>query len=832
MHVRGSEFEREIAEFVSQYDNEAYSCLNRHFYFQTEDGCIIPDVYSKKYSLIIEAYGDYRHANPHVYEASKVFHNGFTMQQIFEKDETRREETEVYQRLVEVQINRCVGTRLEIKSLRLRTKDSGVHEMIHSCLSTNKTITSHNSDLSDRDTLVKSLRTSYGDENVYPILNINTLQLKSLVKDISKMHGIPFEEVNEATKRLDEDVRHKAMPEGENKSLFMLKYDDCMQYSEPFRKFITAHPEVGDHVKVLYRQPRGLGKHAGGVIVTQDASKHMPLIAAGGEMRTPWVEGMNRKDLEVYGLIKFDLLGLETLRIIENCARLILKRHEGVSNPTWEQVRAWIDKTLDPETMDLDDQRVYENVFISGKFAGTFQFTAKHTQKFIKALQPRSIGDLSVATSIYRPGPLAAKVDKLYIERKRKAEAGEVFEYDHPAIEKVLGRTYGYLVFQEQLMHLAAELAGFNPDECDKLRKVILKRSVQAQAGQKGEVQKLEDKFIDGAVANGLKREKAIALFEEIAAMCSYAFNESHAVCYSIDSYHCAWLLTYYEAEWLCAYAETMIGNKENREIMMAEVKSLGYTIGNVDINHSYPEWTIDDANKKLIPSFKTVTGIGDAAIEEIMENRPYRDLRDLLWNGTEWRHAKMNKRVLDALIRIGGLDSLGMVGKGKLFEHARHLHEIVIGNYDLLRKRDGFNTLIMLIASEPVPQDWSQQEKLEMQRSLVGNVNVDELVSPSMVAKLSEKGIPSIDELEIGEKQISWFLVAGAEVKKTKTGKNYLKISAYGSTSTARTIMCWGYKSDSPPAAGGLWLAEVERNEGGWSTVSWRMRSITQTSP
>lgn len=307
--------------------------------------------------------------------------------------------------------------------------------------------------------------------------------------------------------------------------------------------------------------------------------------------------------------------------------------------------------------------------------------------------------------------------------------------------------------------------------------------------------------------------------------------SNSHAVCYSIDSYHCAWLLTYYEAEWLCAYAETMIGNKENREIMMAEVKSLGYTIGNVDINHSYPEWTIDDANKKLIPSFKTVTGIGDAAIEEIMENRPYRDLRDLLWNGTEWRHAKMNKRVLDALIRIGGLDSLGMVGKGKLFEHARHLHEIVIGNYDLLRKRDGFNTLIMLIASEPVPQDWSQQEKLEMQRSLVGNVNVDELVSPSMVAKLSEKGIPSIDELEIGEKQISWFLVAGAEVKKTKTGKNYLKISAYGSTSTARTIMCWGYKSDSPPTAGGLWLAEVERNEGGWSTVSWRMRSITQTS-
>lgn len=397
--------------------------------------------------------------------------------------------------------------------------------MIHSCRTSNKTIVSHNSDCADRDTLVKSLRTSYGDENVYPILNINTLQLKSLVKDISKMHGIPFEEVNEATKRLDEDVRHKAMPEGENKSLFMLKYDDCMQYSEPFRKFIAAHPEVGDHVKVLYRQPRGLGKHAGGVIVTQDASKHMPLIAAGGEMRTPWVEGMNRKDLEVYGLIKFDLLGLETLRIIENCARLVLKRHEGVTNPTWEQVRAWVDKTLDPETMDLNDQRVYENVFIGGKFAGTFQFTAKHTQKFIRAFQPRSIRDLSVATSIYRPGPLAAKVDKLYIEKKNRAAMGETFKYDHPAIEKVLGPTFGFPVFQEQLMQLAAELSSFTPDECDKLRKTILKRSVQAQAGQKGEVQKLEDKFIDGAVANGLPKEKAQALFEDLAAFASYGFN-------------------------------------------------------------------------------------------------------------------------------------------------------------------------------------------------------------------------------------------------------------------------------------------------------------------
>lgn len=207
-------------------------------------------------------------------------------------------------------------------------------------------------DLADRDKVLDQLRNFFGFENVVPISNYNTFKLKTLVKDIGKFYGVPFEETNAATRTVEDEVRRATMKHGDDKNLFVLKYEDAMGYhcadenkrkeshvcsgctpnctkpvSPSFRSFIDTYPQVGESIKILFKQNRSLGRHAGGVLVCDDLPNKMPLITSGGEPQSPWVEGVNFKHLEYIGnFIKYDLLGLETLRLIERTIDLIIKK--------------------------------------------------------------------------------------------------------------------------------------------------------------------------------------------------------------------------------------------------------------------------------------------------------------------------------------------------------------------------------------------------------------------------------------------------------------------------------------------------------------------------
>lgn len=181
-------------------------------------------------------------------------------------------------------------------------------------------------DVSNRALLIKLLRDKFGAENVVPISNYNSFKLKSLVKDVGKFYGVPFEETNNATKTVESEVRKATLKHGDDKNLFVLKFDDAMKYSPSFRAFMDKYPNVAAPITTLFKQPRSLGRHAGGVIVCDNIAKRMPLIASKGEQQTPWSEGVNVKELDQFGWIKFDLLGLDTLAMIENAIFLILQK--------------------------------------------------------------------------------------------------------------------------------------------------------------------------------------------------------------------------------------------------------------------------------------------------------------------------------------------------------------------------------------------------------------------------------------------------------------------------------------------------------------------------
>jgi DNA polymerase-3 subunit alpha len=211
------------------------------------------------------------------------------------------------------------------------------------------------------------------------------------------------------------------------------------------KNFLNDHPNLVVNDLII----SNCSRHAGGVVVGENLDVHMPLINSDGVRQTPWAEGQNVRHLEPMGFIKFDILGIASLRMIESAIRHILKRHFGVKEPTFEDVKKFYNDKLHPERMDLNDKKVYKNVFQKGNFAGIFQFTERGAQELCKKAKPNNIIDLSAITSIYRPGPLSANVDKDYIVAK---EAQESIKYIHPIIKQILEPTYGFCLAGNSLV--------------------------------------------------------------------------------------------------------------------------------------------------------------------------------------------------------------------------------------------------------------------------------------------------------------------------------------------------------------------------------------------
>jgi len=646
-------------------------------------------------------------------------------------------------------------------------------------------IGTHNCDVSDRDKVIDLLKKEFGEKTIVPISNFNGLQMKSLVKDVSKLHGLEFNEVNPHLHTGDD-----------TKGSVQLTYEGCMEHSPAFRALMKKYPAIDNDVKILGRQTKAVGKHAGGIIVHDDPDGIMPLISVRGDLQTPWSEGMAMKGLSPYGLVKYDLLGLDTLRIIERCVRRILKRHSGIRNPTFAQVKEWYDDNLTPSRIDPNLSDVFNHVFRESRFAGIFQFTNPSTQRFITDLDPRSVHDLAAATAIYRPGPLAADVDKLYIKARRD---GVKKDYGHAAVNECLEDTMGFVIYQEQIMEISMKLSGFSEVEADKLRKAILKRTTKDASKGKTLTDELHEKFVDGAEAKGYPRAKAELLYDDLQAFAAYGFNRAHSYSYGYISYQCAWLMTYYEPEWLCSYVESMLGDPDSRRRALAEIKAMGYDVAKVDINRSNREWEIASDNRTFYPSFLTVTGVGTSAVNELLVKRPYRKLEDLLWdeNGT-WRHSKFNSKSLGALVTLGAFDSMQIVGPGRTFENYKQLHHVIVDGQAELKKRlkkdPEYHTrrLAELIEESKTLTDWTRDEIVKNQIELYGSIDPDALLDDDLRMQLKAHDIPPLEECTTAKYGTYWMVLSDGKKKTARTGNNFFQLACYGSDGAIHRMFVW----------------------------------------
>jgi len=658
-------------------------------------------------------------------------------------------------------------------------------------------------DVSDPMEIKEHLISQWGQNTVVPITNYNTLQFRSLIKDISKLYGIDYKEVNDVTSKMLAEATPPAKKKNGIKSgVYTPTYEELMEFSPSLQKYFQKYEHVKSHVEGLLGQIRSQSRHAGGVVIADDLNTQMPLINSGGVIQTPWAEGQNVRHLEPLGFIKFDILGLASLRMVEDCIRHILRRHHGVNNPTFDDVKNFYNENLHPEKMNLNDEDVYKNIFHQGKWAGVFQFAEKGAQRFCSKAKPMSIIDLSAITSIYRPGPLAANVHEEYVESKNNPDS---IRYIHPLVKEVTGETFGFLIFQEQIALLAHKLGkNVSLDEGNLLRKLLTKKGTGKGHEKKDAI---HSKFIEGCLEKGIDKKDAQDLWDSFEYFSGYGFNKSHAVAYSVLSYQCAYLLHHFPVEWLAAFLDKEPEDRKEKAINIA--KSFGYGVLPCSVNHSDMNWSIKD-DKTLVQPLSSIKGLGEKAIEQILENRPFESIEDLLYHDNI-SYSKLNKKAIDVLIRCNALEEL----QDSRFMNMKHLWTCAVEEKP--KTRDKFQEAIDLYNNV---EDFSKEEKIEFMVNLAGVFPFSVIMSKKIVQKLDENEIPPISEFD-PDNCFCWFIPREVTKRITRNGREYAIVSVIDDTNQSAIIKVWNYTDTEPVHVNKPYIAKLDFDEWGFSSRS-----------
>ena len=661
-------------------------------------------------------------------------------------------------------------------------------------------------DVSSPMELKEIMQDKWGPTTVVPISNFNTLQLKSLVKDISKLYDIPFAEANSVTSRMVAEATPKAKAKhGIKAGVYIPTFEELMEFSDSLQAYLEKYPHIKDHIKVIYGQVRSTSRHSGGVVVGEDLDKHMPLIRSGGVIQTPWSEGQNVRHLEPLGFIKFDVLGLASLRMVETAIRHILKRHYNNPDPTFQDVRDYYNEYLHPDKIDLKDAKVYKNIFHKGKWAGIFQFTESGAQNFCKQAKPKNIIDISAITSIYRPGPLGANVDKKYVKAK---ENPRNIDYINKYVKDVTKETYGFLIFQEQIASLAHELGeGISLDEGNLLRKLLTKKGTGKGVQEK---EKIRKKFVKGCVNKKMTEDQANELWNNFEYFSGYGFNKSHAVSYSILSFQCAWLLNYYRAEWMAAFLDKEPDSRKEKAIGVA--KSMGFKIEPLNVNTSGKVWEISSDGKTLIQPLTSIKGLGDSAMDQILMHRPFNVVEDFLFH-EEIVYSKLNKKALDVLCRSGALSPL----QDDRFTGAKHFWSAVA--CDRPRKPKDLLDNIETYSEEG---DFSIEERVQYLTDLTGIFPINLVMKDTVRKQLDQYAVPAISEYD-PDLNVVWFIPRKVNIRKTKNDKTYYVLEVIDSNNVVTQIRCWGVRPEKDHIqVNRPYMAKLDyNNQWGFSTRS-----------
>ena len=559
-----------------------------------------------------------------------------------------------------------------------------------------------------RGKVLKWVEDKYGHENCAHIITYATMATKNSIKDVARVEKLPLAESNALCKAIPD-----RLPDVDGKTPKMNLTNAIKAVRELQEAEASSNPQLANtikYAKMLEGTVRGTGIHACGFIICRDPiSDHVPVSTADDPDFKGTKTNCTQYDghvIESTGLIKMDFLGLKTLsELKEACANI--KRTRGID--------------IDLDNIPIDDAKTYE-LYQQGRTVGTFQFESQGMQKYLRELKPTVFEDLIAMNALYRPGPMG------YIPQFiRRKHGTEEITYDIPIMEKYLKDTYGITVYQEQVMLLSRLLADFTRGESDALRKAMGKK-------KKDIVDAMKPKFIEGGKKNGHDPKVLEKIWADWEAFASYAFNKSHAACYSWVAYQTAYLKANYPAEFMAAIMSRRRDQITEITKLMDECKAMGIATLGPDVNESYEKFGVNH-HGEIRFGLGAIKGMGNSAalaiIDEREKNGPYKDIYDFAQRVS---FSSVNRKAYESLALSGGFDSFGLRredyfatnAKGEMF-----LDTLVrYGQTYQQEKAEMQNSLFGMfgdgveIAQPPVPKNeerWSDIERLNKERDLVG---------------------------------------------------------------------------------------------------------------
>ena len=559
-----------------------------------------------------------------------------------------------------------------------------------------------------RGKVLEWVEDKYGHDKVAHIITYGTMATKNAIKDVARVEKVPLAEVNALCKQIPDKLSDS---EGNSLKMNLPNAIKCV----PALREAEASPDPRmrntiTYAKMLEGTVRGTGIHACGTIICRDAiSDWVPVSTAedksdpGHKLLCTQYDG---HVIEETGLIKMDFLGLKTLSILKEAVENV-KLHRGID--------------IDLDTIPIDDPETYQ-LYSEGRTIGTFQFESAGMQKYLRELHPTTFEDIIAMNALYRPGPM--DYIPSFIARKNGKEE---IKYDIPCMEKYLKDTYGITVYQEQVMLLSRQLADFTRGQSDALRKAMGKK-------KKAIVDQMKPMFIEGGKKNGHDPKVLEKIWADWEKFASYAFNKSHATCYSWVAYQTAYLKAHYPAEYMAANMSRNLANITEITKLMDECKAMGIETLGPDVNESRNKFSVNKGGAIRF-GLAAIKGMGAAAAESLIaereKNGPYKDIFDFV---QRVNLSACNRKCFESLALSGGFDSFG-IDRERYFaqnEKGENFFDTLLrfGQAYQVSKQQASNNLFSMFADEEVEiatpkipecERWSDIERLNRERDLVG---------------------------------------------------------------------------------------------------------------
>ena len=552
-------------------------------------------------------------------------------------------------------------------------------------------------DFSDerRQEVIDYVARKYGHDHVSQIITFGTMAAKMVIRDVARVLDYPYAEADALAKMIPNEIHITIKKALEQNKELKERYDT----DEQTRKIL-------DIAMGLEGMPRQASTHACGVVITKDpVDTYVPLYVRDGQINTQYI----MTTLEELGLLKMDFLGLRNLTVIQNTIDMVKENHG-------------IDVEFD---QDMSDPKVYK-LWQDGNTSGIFQFESQGMTNFMKELKPDCLEDLIAGVSLYRPGPM----DQIprYIRGKQNPGHNE---YTHPRLEPILNVTYGCMVYQEQVMQIVRDLAGYSLGRADLVRRAMGKKKLDVMAKERevfihGQVDENGNIEVPGCVRNGIDEVSANKIFDEMAEFAKYAFNKSHAACYAVVSYRTAYLKAYYPAEFMAATLNSYLGNLDKAPQYIDECKRLGIQILKPDINKSFEKFTVEDG--KIRFGLGAIKNVGTIPVENIVKERKekgeYKSFTDFCERVSE---LQVNKKCVESLIKAGAFQEFEQTRATLLASFETIIDTIQSGN------KKGFNGQVSMF------DIGTKQEKEDMEKQKYKFEEYEEMPEKEMLSMEKE---------------------------------------------------------------------------------------------